>query len=79
MSVSDAVGKRREIVVPGKAKPKDKEKEKALKGKPQVSLGLRGENSITVFIFPRETLVSCESEIIKLFSNLYSIFIFVLG
>jgi len=40
LSVTDAVGKRREIVVPGKAKPKDKEKKK--KEKPQGSISSRG-------------------------------------
>ena len=40
LSVTDAVGKRREIVVPGKAKPKDKEKKK--KEKPQSSISSRG-------------------------------------
>lgn len=57
-SVSDAGGKRREIVVPGKAKPKDKEKEKALKGKPHVSLSSRGKKSIQVLSFPEANIVS---------------------
>lgn len=44
LSVTDAVGKRREIVVPGKAKPKEKEKKK--KEKPQGSISSRGLRNI---------------------------------
>lgn len=46
MSVTDAGGKRREIVVPGRAKPKDKEKTK--KEKPQGAISLRGTKTISV-------------------------------
>jgi len=40
LSITEAGAKRREIVVPGKAKPKDKDK--INKEKPQGSISLRG-------------------------------------
>ena len=40
MSITEAAGKRREIVVPGRAKPKEKDKKKM--DKPQGPISARG-------------------------------------
>ena len=45
LSITDGIGKRREIVVPGKAKPKEKEKKNKEKSQgPICSRGLRNIN-----------------------------------